>query len=116
MAEKPIYKRYCRVCWYGGRCWRFALTGSFNSAANWGGILGVGVIGATLHYFGFAVAGTEDWRAIVALGLFYIAVAWVVIFFFRLVFVAPFVINREGQWHGNEFIYREPKLGFHAGM
>jgi hypothetical protein len=115
MAEKPIYKRYCRVCWYGGRCWRFAWRGAFGNALNWGGIVGAGALGALLDAAGLKMTIAEGWQGIVLSGLLYTAVAFIAIFLLRLA-IAPFQIHREGIWHGTRFIYREPELAFHAVM
>jgi hypothetical protein len=113
MAQKGAYKRYCHVCWYSGRCWRIALAGSFQSATNWGGIIGAGLLAFGLSLYGRQMMPAEGWAEIVIQGLLYIVAAWVVIFFARLFFVAPFLIHREGEWHGTTFVYREPKLAFH---
>lgn len=51
---------------------------------------------------------------IIAQGLAYIALSWCVIFVFRLFLVAPFVIYKDGEWHGQKFVYLEPKLAVHA--
>lgn len=108
-----IYRRYCKVCWYGGRCWRFALVGSFASATNWGGVIGAGLLALGFQQYGQKLMPADRWYEIVAQGLLFIVAAWVVIFLFRLVFIAPFVIHREGEWHGHRFVYRQMKLGFH---
>lgn len=110
------YKRYCRFCWYSGKCFRFAVSGAYKSSLNWGGILGAGVIGAAADVNGFSLIPGEGWQGVVASGLIYTAVAFLVIFLARLIFVAPFVIHRDGQWHGNKFVYREPKLAIHVYM
>jgi hypothetical protein len=111
-----IYKRYCRFCWYGGKCLRFAVSGAYKSSLNWGGILGAGVIGGLADAGGFSLVAAEGWRGAVASGLVYTAVAFVVIFLVRVLIVAPFVIHRDGEWHGNKFVYREPKLAIHVYM
>jgi hypothetical protein len=111
---RPAYERYCHVCWLGGRCWRIALTGSFQSASNWANIVGTGVLAFGLQHFGRQLMPAESWSEIVAQGLFYIIVAWLVIFLARLILVAPFIIYREGTWYGSKFVYRESKLAFHV--
>ena len=116
MADSNLYRRYCRVCWYGERCWRIALRGSFASATNWGGIIGAGLLALVFQRYGSKIMPAEAPYEIVAQGLIYILAAWVVIFFFRLIFVAPFQISREGKWFGKKFVYREPKLAFHHYM
>jgi len=112
MESRIAYRRYCRVCWYGGRCWRIALTGSFQRAQNWGGILGVALLGFVLQQLGKQIIPAESWADIAAQGLLYIAAAWLLIFLVRLFFIAPFLIYREGDWFGNTFVYKEPKLAF----
>ncbi|WP_156433972.1 hypothetical protein [Bradyrhizobium retamae] len=106
-----VYRKYCRICWYSGKCMRFAIAGAYKSSLNWGGILGAGVIGAFAELRGFSFLPGEGWQGIVASGLIYTAVAFLVIFLVRLV-IAPFVIHRDGEWHGLRFVYREPQLGF----
>jgi hypothetical protein len=114
MANRDAYRRYCRICWYGGRCWRIALVGSFQSATNWGGILGIAILGFGLrYYFGRELMPAETWQETAVQGLFFIAAAWVVIFLFRLIFIAPFIIRREGTWYGDTFVFKEPRLAFH---
>jgi hypothetical protein len=109
-----IYKRYCWVCWYGGRCWRLALSGSFASATNWGGIIGAGLLAFVFQRYGSKIMPAEGPYEIVAQGLLFIVAAWIVIFLFRLIFIAPFQVHREGQWRGPKLIYKEPKLACHA--
>jgi hypothetical protein len=46
-------------------------------------------------------------------GLLYIALAWALFFVARLM-VSPFFVYSDGQWHGGKFVYKEPKLAFHA--
>lgn len=113
MQPNAAYRRYCHVCWYCGRCWRFGLAGSFRSATNWGGILGVGLLGWLLSQYGHTLMPAGNWYEAVAQGLIYIAAAWVVIFLVRTVLIAPFAIHQDGEWHGTRFVYREPKLAFH---
>jgi hypothetical protein len=114
MAENnQAYRRYCYVCWYCGRCWRFALRGSFQSASNWAGVLGTGFLAFLLERQGRKIMPAETWFETVAQGLLYIVAAWLLIFVVRLLFVAPFQIRAEGERHGTKFIYREPKLAFH---
>jgi hypothetical protein len=112
MGNGASYQRYCRICWYGGRCWRIASTGSFASATNWSGIIGAGILAFALQRYGRAPMIAETWYEIVGQGLLFIVAAWVVIFLFRLFFIAPFQVHREGDWYGKKFVYREPKLAF----
>lgn len=105
-------QKFCRACWYGGKCLRFALVGSFKSATNWGGILGVGLLGFALQRYGRELMPAETWTEIIGQGLFFLLAAWVVIFFVRLL-ASPFMVYREGKWYGDRFVYREPKLAFH---
>jgi MFS family permease len=114
MESRIAFRRYCHVCWYGGRCWRIALTGSFQKAQNWGGILGVGLLGFLLQQFGKQIIPAESWGEIAVQGMLFIFAAWVAIFLVRLLFVAPFLVYREGDWFGNTFVYKEPKLAFRA--
>ena len=114
MDRQTAYRRYCRVCWLGGRCFRIAVAGTFASAANWSGIIGAGLLAFVLQQYGRVLMPADTPVEIVALGLFYIALAWCVIFVFRLLVVAPLTIHRDGTWYGNKLVYREPKLAFHA--
>ena len=114
MTESAAYRQYCRICWYGGRCYRIAIAGSFANATNWAGIIGIGVLGFLLqNFFGHKLVPAETWPAIVGQGLLFIAAAWVVIFVVRLLFYAPLVMHNEGKLYGNKFVYREPVLAFH---
>jgi hypothetical protein len=108
-----VHQKFCRLCWFGGRCSRFALAGSFKSATNWAGILGVGLLGFVLHQYGHKLMPAEHWYEIAGQGLLYMLAAWVFIFLMRLI-ASPFMIHREGIWHRNKFIYREPKLAYHC--
>jgi hypothetical protein len=114
MARRTAYQRYCWVCWYAGRCFRVGLEGSFKSATNWAGVIGAGALAFLLSHYGHQIMPAQGWQEIVGQGLLYIVAAWVLIFAFRLVFIAPFIVHREGTWYGTKFVYREPKLAFHA--
>jgi hypothetical protein len=106
-----VYKRYCWVCWYGKRCIRTGLEGSFNKATNWAGITGVAAIGLLFQRIGRQIMPAETWTETLAQALLYLAGAWVVIFVGRVLY-APFVIYREGDWYGPKFIYKEKKFAF----
>ena len=97
MQNQPLCRKYCRLCWYGGRCWRIALTGSFASATNWGSIIGAGLLAFVFQRYGGKIMPAEQPYEIVAQGLMYILAAWVVIFLARLVFVAPFHSPRRAM-------------------
>ncbi|HVV78559.1 MAG TPA: hypothetical protein VHD59_02950 [Pseudolabrys sp.] len=114
MGDTKIYRNYCHVCWLGGRCWRIATAGLFEKATNWGSILGLAVVALALQWTGRGLMLADSWQSAIAQTALFIVAAWFVLLFLRLVFYAPFVMYREGTWHGNRFVFREPKLAFHA--
>lgn len=76
-------------------------------------ILGAGVLGAFMEWQGHAMTFAEGWKGVVAAGVAYTAIAWLTIFVFRLLFVAPFQLWKGGRWLGQEFVYNAPVLAFH---
>jgi hypothetical protein len=76
-------------------CARNALRGSLSSAFNWAGIVGVGAVGAYFEFRGRLMTSPHDWHEVVKWGAIYTAVAWTIIFAFRLIFVAPFKLYYE---------------------
>lgn len=70
---------------------------SLNNALNWSGIIGIGVMGAYYQTTGKKMVLGDDWISIVTVGLESAAVAWVVIFIFRLVFVSPYKLWKEAR-------------------
>jgi hypothetical protein len=80
------------VLGYLSKCFRLALAGSLGGALNWAGIIGIGIVGAIFDARGLTFTEPHRWQEIVLWTLIYTAVAWVVIFFIRLIFVAPFQI------------------------
>lgn len=110
--QGPHYRRFCKICWWGGRCWRYATSGSLRGATNYA-IIGTGLLGFVAEWSGHPVSFGEGWRAAVVSGLVYMAIAWLVIFVSRLL-ISPFRLYSDGEWHGQRFVYREPKLAFHT--
>jgi hypothetical protein len=78
------------------RCLQRAFWGSLSSALNWAGIVGVGVVGAVGGYLG-RIINPQTWQQVVTWALVYTAATWVIFFFFRLVFVAPFQVFKDGE-------------------
>jgi len=103
-----------RLLWYCGRYLRFALRDSFKSALNWASILGVGALGAFVEWQRLHVTFAEGWQGVVLGAFVYTIIAWIVIFFFRLLFLAPLQVWREGKWYDGKFVYHEPKRAFVA--
>lgn len=114
MDKDKAYKRYCHLCWLGQRCLRVATKGTFASATNWSGVIGSAALAFLLQRYGAKLMPAESPFEFVWQGLLLIALAWCLIFVVRLLFVAPFTIYRDGEWHGDKFVYAEPKLAFHA--
>lgn len=83
------------LCSYLWNCLCTALRGSLASAFNWAGIVGVGILGATLDYRGSKMNFGDGWLGVVISGLVYTGIAWVAIFALRLIFVAPFQVWRK---------------------
>ncbi len=82
------YRQYLLACFV------IAFRGSVQSASNWAGVVGFGSVGIGLWYFGVKFPAPEwPWDFVVALSYFF--VAWVVIFLFRLIFVAPYQLYRK---------------------
>ncbi|MGO8921922.1 MAG: hypothetical protein ACLQF4_03175 [Xanthobacteraceae bacterium] len=75
---------------YISSCFIRALRRSLSSALSWAGTIGVGVVGGTYEYQGLTMVDPHGWQEVVKWGLTYTAVAWIIIFVVRLVFVAPF--------------------------
>ena len=80
----PQYLWECLV-----RAWR----GSLSSALNWAGIIGVGAVGAYLESRGQKMSDPHAWQEIVKWGAAYTAVAWVIIFAIRAIFVAKRLVG-----------------------
>jgi hypothetical protein len=78
------------------RCLQRAFWGSLSSALNWAGIVGVGVVGAVGGYLG-RIINPQTWQQVVTWALVYTAATWVIFFFFRLVFVAPFQVFKDSE-------------------
>jgi hypothetical protein len=74
-----------------GHAWR----GSVNNAFNWASVIGIGVVGAYREHMGSPMSDPHTWQGIVGWTIVYTAVAWVVIFLARLIFVAPFRLYYE---------------------
>jgi hypothetical protein len=110
--QQKAHQKFCWVCWWTGRCWRFAASGSFKQASTWATILGAGLLGVIANWWGRSVTFDTDWQGLVASGLVYTAVAWVAVFLTRLI-AAPFFLYRDGEWHGQRYVYREPQLAAH---
>ena len=83
------YLRYFRTCV------EIAIQGSLRSASNWAGVVGVALVGAILQIWGQELVAHPGWQGVVAAGLIYIAVAWLVFFLFRLIFVAPYRLYQK---------------------
>lgn len=96
MQGNVAYKRYCRFCWWGGRCLRFAARGTFSSAANWSGILGSALLAFLLQRYGRSLMPPGSYVEILAQGLLYVALAWGFIFVLRLA-ISPFFVFRDGE-------------------
>jgi hypothetical protein len=89
-----LYGRYLLEC--AARAAKQSLQG----ALSWGPILGAGAIGAFFTYRGFTLIFPDGWQGVVLSAVAYTAVAWVIIFAFRFLCVAPFQLwkrEREGQ-------------------
>lgn len=83
------------ICAYILECFRRAFGGSLGSALNWSGILGVGLLGASLEYWGSKLAFGDGWQGVALSGVTYTVVAWGAIFIIRFIFTAPFQMWRE---------------------
>jgi hypothetical protein len=57
---------------------------------------------------GLKLVVAEGWKGAVLSGLIYTAIAFVTIFLIRLI-IAPFLIHKEGKWHGQKFVESHPK-------
>jgi hypothetical protein len=66
-----------------------------------------------MEWQGHAMTFAEGWKGVVAAGIAYTAIAWLTIFVFRLLFVAPFQLWKGGHWLDREFVYDAPVLAFH---
>jgi hypothetical protein len=75
-------------------CAAYAWRGSINSALNWAGIVGVGVVGAYLAERGSPMSDPHTWYDIVGWTVVYTVVAWAVIFVCRLAVSGPFHLWR----------------------
>jgi hypothetical protein len=82
---------------YLAKCFERALRGSLTSAFNWAGILGLGIVAAVYQYRGVTITDPHTWSEVTIWGLAYIAIAWVIIFIIRLIFVAPFQTFKETE-------------------
>jgi hypothetical protein len=94
--------------WYAKRFLAVVLRGSAQRANNWA-IAAGGILGFFLELVGFKVTFAEGWAGALVSGFTGIGVAWVLVFLFQAA-RAPFRLWKDGQWHGNKFIYNEPKL------
>jgi hypothetical protein len=95
----PRYVWHCLTC-----AWR----GSLSSALNWASIVGVGAVAAYFQSQGLTMTDPHAWQEVVKWGLIYTAVAWLIIFAVRAIFVAPF----QAYARGCELEDRlRPKLG-----
>lgn len=80
---------------YVWECLRRAFGGSLGSALNWSSILGVGLLGASLEYWGATLTFGDGWQGIALSGIIYTSVAWVAIFIIRFFFIVPFQMWRD---------------------
>lgn len=84
-------REYFQYFW---TCIVIAWQGSVQNASNWAGVVGLGLVGIVLWFLGVKLPSVEwPWDLVIALG--YFLVAWVVIFVFRLIFVAPYQLYRK---------------------
>lgn len=116
MDRKKAYQQYCRKCWWLGRLFRSAATGSFASAQNWSQIIGLAVVAYLLRTFGFPMTEPATITQEIGVAALYVVVAWFVVYFLRLAWFATFARHKiygDGQWYGRKFVYREPRLAFH---
>jgi len=101
-----MLRAFCFYFWSGlCRAWR----GSVNSALNWAGIVGVGVVGAYLERRGSTMSDPHTWQGLVGWTLVYTAVAWVIILAIRLILVAPFQLYYEQKIRADK-LEELPKL------
>jgi hypothetical protein len=91
----PLHETIKTLRLYVIRCLQRAFWGSLSSALNWAGIVGVGAVGG---YLG-RISDPQTWQQVVTWALVYTAAAWLIIFLFRLFFIAPFQTFKdiEGQ-------------------
>jgi len=84
------------LAYYLCGCVCHAWRGSIGSALNWASVIGIGVVGAYReHVWGRPMTDPHTWQGIVVWTLIYTAVAWLIIFAVRLIFVAPFRLYYE---------------------
>ena len=105
-------KRFWHLLWYCRRYIGVASKISLRGVAT-PAILGAGILGSTLELQGWTIAFAEGWRGVASAGSIYIIVAWLAVFAFRLLFVAPFHLWDGGHWMGKEFVYDSPPLAYH---
>jgi len=83
-----MVRTYFTYVWASAcRAWR----GSINNALNWASVIGIGVVGAYREReWSAPLSDPHTWQGIVGWTLVYTAIAWIMIFLARLIFVAPF--------------------------
>ena|ERR1700730_5054893 len=82
---------------YIWECIKIAWHGSIGLANAWAPLLGAAAIWLVLWLLGFEMIVPDRLNELVFVGIFCIGAAWLILFSFRLIFLAPYVLNRNAQ-------------------
>jgi hypothetical protein len=97
--------------WRLYRCFAYAVKGSVSRAQNWAVAAG-GLAGFCLDIAGLKMTSVEGWQSALLAGLLGIGTAWVLLILARFLY-ALFFNFRDGQWHGDTFVYNLPQFIHH---
>jgi hypothetical protein len=82
---------------YLWECIKVAWSGSINLANAWAPVLGAAVIWLALWLLGFEMIVPDRLPGLILVACSCIGAAWLVLFFFRLIVVAPYALHRDAQ-------------------